>query len=177
MKNIQWLNDLKLRGGYGALGNEQTTEGFAYLSTASQTPHYSLGSGNGDGQGTIQIGSYLPTFPNTALTWEKVFTTSVGFDAVLFNNAVSLTVDYYHKKTKGIIQSVSLPGNAGIETPTDQNVADVLNSGFEFQGGYNMDFGKFRLSLSANLTTVDNEVLSLYKHIPDRPGGWRKAIP
>lgn len=177
MKPVSWLNDLKFRGGYGALGNEQTTAGFAYLSTASQTPHYSLGSGNGDGQGTIQIASYLPTFPNTALTWEKVFTTSVGFDAVMFDNTVSLTADYYHKKTKGIIQSVSLPGNAGIETPTDQNVADVLNSGFEFQLGYNKDLGKVSISVSANLTTVHNEVLSLYKHIPDRPGGLEEGYP
>lgn len=177
MKNISWLNDLKLRGGYGSLGNEQTTEGFAYLSTASLTPHYALGSGEGDGQGTIQIASYLPTFPNTTLSWEKVYTTSVGFDALMFNNAFSLTADYYHKKTKGIIQSVSLPGNAGIETPTDQNVADVLNSGFELQAGYNQSFGKLGLSLSANLTTVHNEVLSLYKHIPDRPGGLEEGYP
>lgn len=177
MKDIRWLNDLKIRGGYGALGNEQTTAGFAYLSTASQTPHYALGSGNGDGQGTMRIGSYLPNFPNTALTWEKVYSTSVGFDAVMFHNAVSLTADYYHKKTRGIIQSVSLPANAGIETPTDQNVADVLNTGFEFQAGYNVDLGKLRVSVSANLTTVHNEVLSLYKHIPDRPSGLEEGRP
>jgi TonB-linked SusC/RagA family outer membrane protein len=177
MNDIKWLNDLKIRGGYGTLGNEQTTAGFAYLSTASLTPHYALGSANGDGQGTMQIASYLPTFANTGLTWEKVYTTSIGLDAILFNNTLSVTADYYHKLTRGIIQSVYLPGNAGIESPTDQNVADVLNSGVELQAGYSRDLGAVKLSFSANLTTVHNKVLSLYKHIADRPSGLEEGYP
>ncbi|GAA4306728.1 SusC/RagA family TonB-linked outer membrane protein [Compostibacter hankyongensis] len=177
MKSLSWLNDLKIRGGYGVLGNEQTTSGFAYLYTASFNPHYALGSGDGDGHGNMQIASFLPTFSNENLSWEKVYTTSVGIDALLFNNTLSLTADYYHKMTKGIIQSVPLPANAGIEMPMDQNVADVLNRGFELQAGYNRNFGKLGFSVSANLTTVHNEVRSLYLHIPNRPLGLEEGYP
>ena len=72
----------------------------------------------------------LPSFANTNLTWEKVRTTGFGFDAVLFNNHVNFTAEYYYKLTYGIIQSVALPPNTGIQNPADLNIGKVRNNGF-----------------------------------------------
>ncbi len=161
-----FIDDLKVRGGWGELGNKETTQGFAYLSTISTTPDYSYGSGNGDPFGLQTIGAVLPNFPNFELTWERVRTTNVGFDAVLFKSRVSLTAEYYNRFTKGIIQQVSLPPNAGIRDAADLNVGNVRNSGIEIQLGYNNNIGDLSFNISGNLTTVKNRVIKLYQGTP-----------
>jgi TonB-linked SusC/RagA family outer membrane protein len=157
-----FINDLKLRGGYGKLGNFQSAGYYEFLSTISLTPDYSTGSGNGDPFGTQYQGAALPSFANINLTWEKVKTTSLGFDALLFNNHVNFTAEYYNKITFGIIQSVSLPPNTGIQNPADLNIGEVRNRGFEFDAGYNANIGNVTINVAGNLTTVNNKVLKLY---------------
>lgn len=161
-----FINDLKLRGGWGKLGNYQSAGYYEFLSGVSLTPDYPLGSGNGDPFGTQYQGAALPGFANTTLTWEKVKTSSVGFDAQLFSNHFSLTAEYYNKITYGIIQSVSLPPNTGIQNPADLNVAEVRNRGIEIDAGYNAKLGPVNFSISGNITTVNNKVLKLYGGTP-----------
>jgi TonB-linked SusC/RagA family outer membrane protein len=163
---ITQINDLKFRGGWGELGNKETTQGFAYLSTISTTPDYALGSGAGNGYGTQVMGASLPNYPNYDLSWERVSTTNVGFDATLFNNHITLTAEYYNRYTKGIIQAVSLPPNAGIQSPADLNIGNVRNSGIELQLGYNTMIGELALNVGGNLTTVKNRVENLYQGTP-----------
>lgn len=163
---LNFVNDLKLRGGWGELGNMETTQGFAFLSSISLTPDYALGSGNGDPYGTQYTGAALPNFPNFSLSWERVRTTNIGFDATLLNNTVTLTAEYYNRYTDGIIQSVSLPPNTGIQASADLNIANVRNAGVELQVGYNKSFGQINFNASANITTVKNRVVKLYEGTP-----------
>ena len=74
---------------------------------------------------------------------------------------VNLTAEYYHKLTYGIIQSVSLPPNTGIQEPADLNVAEVSNSGIELQVGYNTKIGDIDVNVGGNITTVKNRVVKL----------------
>ncbi|MHA4811074.1 SusC/RagA family TonB-linked outer membrane protein, partial [Flavitalea flava] len=169
MESIPFINDLKIRGSYGILGNEQTTGGWQYLSVANvNPPSYNLGGGLQSNNLGIAYGN----FANASLTWERLRSANVGIDALLLNNTVSLTIDYYHKVTKGIIQQVNLSPSTGFEIPANLNVADVLNRGLEFQAGYNRNFGNIGISLSANLTTVHNEVLTLADHQAKRSDGY-----
>jgi TonB-linked SusC/RagA family outer membrane protein len=161
-----FINDLKLRGGWGTLGNINSAGAYKFLSGVNFSADYNLGSGNGSGAGTQMQGATLPDFANTTLTWEKLHTTNIGFDAVLFNNAVTFTAEYFNKLTFGIIQSVSLPPNTGIQNAADLNIGEVRNKGFEFQLGYNGNLGPVQFNVSSNLTTVDNEVLKLYNSNP-----------
>lgn len=173
MNNISFINDLKIRGGYGLLGNEQTTGGWAYLSVAGVVPpSYNLGSPN-----TNAVGIAYTTFPNQEITWEKLRSLNIGFDAVLLNNTVTVTVDYYNKVNKGIIQSVALTPTTGISVPADLNVADVINRGIEFQVGYNKTFGKVGVNAMANLTTQHNEVSKLYGGTALRGAGLEEGLP
>ncbi|OJY91069.1 MAG: hypothetical protein BGP14_06670 [Sphingobacteriales bacterium 44-15] len=162
----RFINDIKVRGGWGKLGNYQSAAYYAFLSNVSLTPDYPLGSGNGDGYGTQLQGAALPNFANTTLTWEKLRTTSIGIDATLFDNQLSFTAEYYNKTTYDIIQSVSLPPNTGIEGAADLNIGKVRNRGFEFQLGYNTNLGPVGFNASANLTTVNNKVIRLYGGTP-----------
>jgi TonB-linked SusC/RagA family outer membrane protein len=156
-----FINDLKLRGGWGRLGNFKSAGYYEFLSGISTSPDYPVGSGNGNPFGTQVQAVSLPNFANTTLTWEKLKTTTVGFDAQLFHNQVSFTAEYYHKITYDIIQSVPLPPNTGIEAPASQNVAQVKNTGVEIQLGYNGKLGPVNFNVSGNLTTINNKVLKL----------------
>lgn len=160
MHDLTFINDLKIRGGYGVLGNEQTTAGWKYLSVADvNPPSYNLGSPN-----VNNVGVAFKVAPNPNITWEKKRSTNIGFDALLFNQTVTLTFDYYHNVTKGIIQSVNLTPSSGVQLPSDINIADVLNRGIEIQAGYKHSFGKVNFSVTGNISTVHNEVLSLVNH-------------
>ncbi len=170
---ITFINDLKLRGGWGRLGNVNSAGFYKYISGVSLSPDYPLGSGNGNGVGTQVQSTRLPDFANTTLTWEKLKTTNIGFDAQLFNNHVSFTAEYYDKTTFDIIQSVALPPNTGIQNNADLNVATVKNSGFEFQLGYNTKLGDVGVSFNGNLTTVKNRVVSLNGGTPINGEGNR----
>ena len=161
-----FINDLKIRGGWGRLGNFQSAGAYQFLSNVGLTPDYAFGSGNGNGFGTQYQAARLPNFANTTLTWEKVRTTSVGIDALLLNNKISFTAEYYNKTTFDIIQSVSLPPNTGIESPADLNVAKVSNKGIELQLGYNTKIGAVNFNVSGNITTVSNKVLALNNGSP-----------
>lgn len=157
MQSLSFINDLKIRAGMGEVGNEQTTPGWKYVSISGVVPpSYNLGLIQSN-----NIGIAYVNYPNSVLTWEKVQTVNVGFDAVLLNNQVTFTMDYYRRKTIGIIQSVALAPTTGIQSSADLNIADVLNTGFEFQVGYSKTFGDFGFAFNGNLTTVKNNVLKL----------------
>jgi hypothetical protein len=97
MKTLFWLQDLKIRGSYGSLGNDQTTGGWQYLSVANvNPPSYTLGPGTQ----TNNVGTAFGNFANTSLTWEKVQSGNIGFDAT-FLNGFSLTMDWYHTSPTG----------------------------------------------------------------------------
>ncbi|MEO6328271.1 MAG: TonB-dependent receptor [Ginsengibacter sp.] len=173
MQKFKFLNELKIRAGYGLLGNENTTAGWKYLSVAGATlPSYGTGTPT-----TNNLGISFNTFPNEPLTWEKVHSANIGFDAILFNNSLSLTVDYYNKKTKGIIQSVSLAPTTGFSGSADLNIAEVLNRGFEFQATYNKKIGNVGTSFTGNFTTVHNEVLQLLNNTALRDAGLEVGRP
>lgn len=173
MKKYAFVNDLKFRGGYGILGNEQTTGGWSYLAIAGVVrPSYNLGFPQG-----VNTGISFSSFPNKDLTWERLRTANLGIDAILFNNQLSLTADYYHKTTKGIIQSVELSPSTGITTTADINIAEVLNRGVELQLAYNKMMGKFGVNISGNFTTVHNEVLKLANNTALRNIGLEEGLP
>ncbi|MBL7700582.1 MAG: TonB-dependent receptor [Chitinophagaceae bacterium] len=173
MTKFHQLNDLKIRGGFGVLGNEQTTGGWSYLSVSGVVrPSYNLGNPQ-----VVNPGYSFSSFSNYDLTWEKLYSANIGIDAVLFDNRVSFTMDYYHKITKGIIQSVELSPSSGVSTPSDINVAEVLNKGIELQAGYNKIIGSVSTNFNFNFTTVHNKVLKLANHTALRSQGLEEGLP
>jgi TonB-linked SusC/RagA family outer membrane protein len=164
-KPFKFINDLKIRAGYGTLGNQETAA-YAFLSSVTTAPSYAWGSGTGNAVGNATFGAALPDFPNRQLTWEKATTTNIGFDALLFDNHLSATVEYYNRLTDGILQSTALPASIGNQNQPITNIASVRNSGIELNLNWNQSLGALNLSVGGNLTTVKNEVVSLFQDQP-----------
>jgi TonB-dependent starch-binding outer membrane protein SusC len=164
-RELKFINDLKIRAGYGVLGNQETSD-YAFLSSVTTAPSYAWGSGAGNAVGNSTFGAALPDFPNRKLTWEKAITSNIGFDALLFNNHLSATVEYYNRLTDGILQSTALPASIGNQNQPITNIASVRNSGIELNLNWTQTLGTFNFSIGGNLTTVKNEVVSLFQNQP-----------
>lgn len=149
--NNNIVNTLKLRGGYGVVGNDNLAN-FRYISTISGGYNYPVGS-----SGAVTTGYAQTTLDNPDLHWETTAQTNVGFDAVLLNN-LSLTVDYFIKKTSGILRPVTIPGYVGVSNQPWDNIADMKNNGIEVELGYQKRIGQFNLGLNGNFTYLKNEV-------------------
>lgn len=163
---VPMFDDLKLRAGYGTIGNSFATgigfSSFAYLSVPGFTADYALGSTEGgNGRGTDYQGAFIRRIPNKKLTWEKSKTFNIGFDGALLDHQLTFTLEYYNKLTDGIIQEAGLPLNAGYPAIL-QNIAAVRNAGIEVQLGYSRRVGNVTLAFSGNLTTVKNRVEKLF---------------
>jgi TonB-linked SusC/RagA family outer membrane protein len=147
----EFLNTLKIRGGYGVVGNDAIDD-FRYLATISGGYNYAIGSAGG-----VTTGYSPVTLDNPDLRWEETAQTNIGFDAQLFKR-FNLTVDVFKKKTSGILRQVNIPGYVGVpELPWD-NVADMENSGVEVELGYRNNFGDFNFGLNGNVTYLKNKV-------------------
>ncbi|MEO6721266.1 MAG: TonB-dependent receptor, partial [Ferruginibacter sp.] len=145
------IKSLKLRGGYGVVGNDQSGD-FQYLSRVVGGYNYSVGT-----SGAVTTGYAPETLDNPDLHWEETASADVGFDAKLFKN-FTLSFDWFNKKTSGILRQVSIPGYVGVSSDPWDNVADMKNSGIELELGYRTNIGKLNLSLNANGSYIKNTV-------------------
>jgi TonB-linked SusC/RagA family outer membrane protein len=165
MENIPWLSDLKIRGGWGKTGNQETKD-YAFLSVVNYNPKYATGAGALPGDGIVNAAAALGDFPISDMSWETVISSSIGFDAVLLNNKLNLTAEYYSRTTDGILQTIDIPRVIGALNNPVVNLAKVDNKGMEFQVGYNNNIGDFVYNASFNLTTVKNTVKKVYLNKP-----------
>lgn len=165
LQNVLWLDDLKLRAGWGKLGNQEVKD-LAYLSVINTSPAYAWGNNsNNDGRGYLSTAAAVFGMPNKDLSWEKTATINIGFDAVLLKS-LTLSAEYYTKMTDGILQTLTVPPSVGlIERPVG-NIAKVQNKGIEVNINYSGNFGNLNYSVGGNFTTVHNEVIKMYGGIP-----------
>ena len=120
LKNINSLDQLKLRYGYGVFGNQAVAAYSAYT-------QYDATIGNGQIAYTLVPG-------NPILKWEKTHQHNYGVDAAFLNGRISFTFDYYDKKTKDAINTVVLPADTGLSSGL-RNAAEISNKGFEITLG------------------------------------------
>ncbi len=163
MSEVSFVNDFKVRVGYGKLGNDEVTKN-AYLSTINKRPNYVWGNTNG-GYGTINDAATVFGLPNPTLSWETTTTINVGFDSRLFNG-LDFSLEYYDKLTEGLLQGVVIPLSSGIIHGPEANVGDVSNKGIEMTFNYSKTVSDISFSIGGNLTTQKNEVLKVYGGIP-----------
>jgi TonB-dependent starch-binding outer membrane protein SusC len=159
LKDVTFINDLKLRGGWGTLGNEGSLSTSATVSTLKVNIPYPLGAGTGQ---VIYLGATPSSIGNMDLKWETTKETDLGIDATLFNNRITAGADYYHRVTSGILVQLPILASVGVPEAPYVNGGDVLNRGFEFTLGFHsnrkQDFG---YDLSFNFAINHNEVTSL----------------
>ncbi|MCK0144556.1 TonB-dependent receptor [Arenibacter sp. F26102] len=151
-----FVDDLKIRAGYGESGNQFTGLNFAYLSALNTNIYYVIGDG--------QVVTNAPApvnFANADLKWETSKQLDIGVDASFLKGKLTSTFDYYNKTTDDVLLGLPVPYVSGYFLPADANIGQIKNSGIEFAINYNNSIGEFNYSIGGNITTVKNEVTDL----------------
>ena len=122
-----YVNDLKVRAGYGVTGSQASVGNYSYLASYN-TSVYPFGISNGN-----QTALVSSTLANPYIHWEEVAQTNIGFDASLFNSRVMFSFDAYLKETRDMLVKASIPITSGFEdtTTTYTNAGKVRNQGIE----------------------------------------------
>ncbi len=155
-KNIKGINDLKIRAGWGQTGNDKAANFGRYGLIDSNQLHYLIG-------GVVQTG-YTPTsLENSALKWEKTSQYDLGIDLTVLDSRLTLTADYYYKKTSDLLLQVPIPGTVGIPGNTAlQNAGSILNKGFEFMvNSKNIVQKNFKWNTDFNIAFNRGKVLDI----------------
>ncbi|KQT18246.1 SusC/RagA family TonB-linked outer membrane protein [Chryseobacterium sp. Leaf404] len=151
------INTLKLRGGYGILGNDGIGD-FQFASFYVSGANYTFIDAQGN---PVIYPGYIPnTLENKDLKWETTSQLNIAADLKLFNN-FNLTVDYYKKKTSDILRQINIPGYVGVTVSPTANIGDMENEGVEVELGYRKNWSNFTVSLNGNFAYLKNTVTSL----------------
>ncbi|MCE5331741.1 MAG: TonB-dependent receptor [Bacteroidales bacterium] len=170
--NIPFIDDFKIRGSYGELGNQEIGN-WLYSPYLQSNLIYMFGNN----EKIDYSGKSDQTIVDQNIKWEQKISSNIGFDTYLFNNKLGITFDYYYNKNVDLLAYVSIPYYTG-NTPANldpyskimTNAGSVANSGFELSINYKEKFSKdFYSDITLNLSTVNNKVLAL--------GGTNTYIP
>ena len=154
LKDVSWLNDLKIRGSWGQLGN-QNIGNYPYQSILSQN-NYAFA-------GNISTGFTANTLVDPQLTWETTRVLDIGADLSAFNNHFTFSADWFNKYTFDILRGSQVPLWLGLNAPTVNNGA-VRNKGIEFSARYQDHAGKdFGYYAVANFQLYRNKLESFGK--------------
>ena len=161
MPEIDWLNDLKIRGGYGVRGNQINVDppnGFTTFGGDNRNSYYDISGSNN----TIAEGFRQSRIGNPDAKWEKDTDSNFGLDATLFNNTLQLSVDYYRKDIKDLLYNPSLPATVGTATVPFQNVGQMKNSGIDIDLSTYFNLSDdLRLNTTVTFTSYSNEIVSI----------------
>ena len=151
MKNIAWISDIKLRGSWGRLGNQNI--------------------GNYPYQNLLDYGSYIldnqvvtgvvsKSLADANITWETTSAAGIGLDFSLFSNRLSGTFDYFNKTTSNILRVAQVPEFVGMGAPTI-NSGEMSNKGYEFSLNFKDRIGELEYAVGGNFYTYQNTVTKL----------------
>ena len=128
MEDATWINDLKLRGGWGKTGNQSGIGDYAYLQRYNIQRIEWFKEGNANAVPTLSQANLR----TTDLTWETTTQTNVGIDFSVLHNRINFTADWYYKKTTNMLMNVDLPAGAAAANSIARNEGEMTNTGFEF---------------------------------------------
>jgi TonB-dependent starch-binding outer membrane protein SusC len=157
------ISTLKLRAGWGKVGNQSSAGEFDYVSSVNGGYVYAL-------NGAPVEGSVQQMLANEELHWESSEQLNFGIDYGLFDNKMTGSIDYFIRTTNDMIISRPIPMYAGKQRPS-VNAGTMENSGLEFSVNYSNHIGELKYSVGFNITALTNEVTSLAGGDPIRSGG------
>ncbi|MFA7140088.1 MAG: TonB-dependent receptor [Proteiniphilum sp.] len=157
MRELTWIDDLKIRGGWGQTGNQSGIGDYAYLQryNISRQPWFETGK-------TDAIPLVTPAnLRTTDLTWETTSQTNIGLDATLLNSRLTIALDYYDKHTTDMLMFVTVPTGAAEATEIVRNEGVMTNRGFEFAVNARNVTGAFSWDTDFNISFNRNKLKSL----------------
>ena len=154
LKDVDWLYNLKLRAGWGQIGNQGSVPSYQNVTTASTGMNYTWG-------GQFVPGSAFTSSGNDEIKWETSTTTNIGVDFGLMGGRISGTFEFFNKITSDMLLQVPVPGQAGLQEAPWQNAGEMKNSGIELSLNYSNRDNPFKYSFGLIMSHINNEVTSL----------------
>lgn len=161
LEDVTWLSDLKIRGGYGVMGNQlnvSPNNGFTLFGGTPQTSYYPIEGGSNN----VQQGIRQVRIGNPNAKWERNEDINIGLDFAFLEGRFEGTVDLYQKNVEGLLFNPALPATAGAAAPPVRNVASMRNQGIDvsFSGRTNIT-ENLAFDGQLNFTTYRNEIRSI----------------
>ncbi|SDM22455.1 TonB-linked outer membrane protein, SusC/RagA family [Catalinimonas alkaloidigena] len=153
MDGVPFLSDLKLRGSYGEVGNQNIPD---YRFQATLDPNFFV---NFNGVG--QSGSAVRALANKDIQWETTKMTNIGLDLGLLDNRITLTAEWFQNVNDNMLLEVPIPPSQGYDVAPIANVGSVRNRGVELTAGYNNTTGGLTWSVNGNISFINNELTTL----------------
>ncbi len=159
LKDVDVLSDLKARLGYGITGQQDLLQGdYPYMATyfaGQDGAYYQFGDDN-------KISISRPNGYNPDLKWEETTTWNAGFDYGFLNNRITGSVDYYHRKTKDLINIIDVPAGTNFKNRIVSNIGSMKNQGVEFSiNGKAIATNDLIWDLGFNIAWSDSEITQL----------------
>ena len=154
LKDADWLYNLKLRLGWGEIGNQGSVPPYQNVTTASTGMNYTWG-------GQFIPGSAFTSSGNDEIKWETSTTTNIGVDFGFFDGKLNGTFEYFNKVTSDMLLQVPVPGQAGLQEAPWQNAGEMKNNGIELSLNYTNRDHAFKYSVGLIMSHINNEVTSL----------------
>ncbi len=153
LKDVKFINLLKLRAGWGAVGN-QNVQLYAYTDQYTQNSNYPFG-------GTSSSGYYQSRLGNDNLKWETSNQLNLGLDMTFHNGEYGFSVDYYDKRSKDMLVKASFPPSTGDASAYWVNDGEILNRGVDIELFYRKQLKDMGFSATINWGFLKNKVLKL----------------
>lgn len=147
------ISELKIRGGYGQLGNQEIGN-FRYQSTINRAIPYEYSTGR-------VLGAATTILVDPAIAWETRITRSVGVDLSMWDGKLEFTAEYYSNTSEDVLIDLPIPLSNGSLAGLTTNAGSIENSGVEFSANWRPRIGNVALSIAPNFYTVRNEVLDI----------------
>ncbi len=160
--SLNWLSNLKLRYSWGKNGSIAALSGYAYSNDMASNGLYPFLSG---APYDYIYGALPGTMGNDDLKWETSTQNNIGIDARFLKGSLTFSMDYFMKKTEGLLVNGVVPSLIVGGTASPLNAGNVENKGFEFELGWRNNIKDFNYNIRANLSTLKNKVTYLHPSI------------
>lgn len=164
MENVKWIDDMKIRGSWGKLGNQANvdpTNAFSQFGSSPGSSYYDI---NGNSSSSVQ-GFYATRIGNPKTGWEEDILSNIGIDAQLFKNKIDLSIEYYQKKINGLLFTDQAPATVGGAALPNVNIGDIQNKGVDASVTYHgtaskdwkYDVGVIFTTYKSNITNIPGD--------------------
>ena len=160
MKNLTFVNDFKVRVGWGKTGNQLIPNVYNAYTLFTPDPNNNAYDINGSGS-SIAAGFDIAQFGNSSGRWEANTSTNIGFDASFMNNKLDVAFDWYTRTTSDMLTQVPIPRTSGTGSIPFVNIGEVNNTGIDINVTYRDQIGDFRYTVSGQISQYKNEVVRL----------------
>ncbi len=158
MQDVDFIDILKLRAGWGTAGNQNVT---AYATEDRYMPNYNSTFG-----GVVAPGYVQTQIGNENLKWETSSQLNVGIDVEMFRQTFGFSIDYFYKRSDNMLMLQTMPPSSGNAQPAWVNNGSMLNTGIDFEMFYRRNFANAGFEVSVNGGWLKNKVLAINGSVP-----------